>query len=44
VVARGAAEQDVKSAAMAESSVAKFVTTPPRKVIFLPDKLLNLVV
>jgi leucyl-tRNA synthetase len=44
VVARGAAEQDVKSAAMAEPSVAKFVTTPPRKVIFLPDKLLNLVV
>jgi leucyl-tRNA synthetase len=44
VVAQGATEQDVTAAATAEPSIAKFVNAPPKKVIFLPDRLLNLVV
>jgi hypothetical protein len=29
---------------MAEPSIAKFVTSDPRKVVFVPGRLLNLVV
>ena len=37
--------QDVAlAAALAEPSVAKFVTIPPKKVVFVPGRLLNLVV
>ena len=32
------------AAAMAEPQIAKFVTTEPRKVVFVPGRLLNLVV
>jgi len=32
------------AAAMAEAQVAKFVTSTPRKVVFVPGRLLNLVV
>jgi leucyl-tRNA synthetase len=32
------------SAAMAEASISKFVTSEPRKVVFVPGRLLNLVV
>jgi leucyl-tRNA synthetase len=33
-----------QAAAMAEPSIAKFVTSEPRKVVFVPGRLLNLVV
>jgi leucyl-tRNA synthetase len=32
------------AAAMAEPNIAKFVTSSPRKVVFVPGRLLNLVV
>ena len=32
------------AAAMAEPNVAKFVTGAPKKVIFVPGRLLNIVV
>ena len=32
------------AAAMAEPNIAKFVTPAPRKVVFVPGRLLNLVV
>ncbi len=39
-----ATQQDALAAAMAEPSIAKFVTGEPRKIIFVPGRLLNLVV
>jgi leucyl-tRNA synthetase len=33
-----------QAAAMAEPSIAKFVTGQPRKVVFVPGRLLNLVI
>ncbi len=39
-----AKQDDVLALVMAEPSIAKFVTGPPRKVIFVPGRLLNLVV
>ena len=44
VLPQGADEAAAVAAAMAEPSIAKFVTTPPTKVIFVPGRLLNLVV
>jgi leucyl-tRNA synthetase len=42
---RGAAEADAVAAAQAEPAVAKFTGgKPPRKVIFVPDRLVNIVV
>ena len=43
-VARDITQDAAVSAAMAEPQVAKFVTTTPRKVVFVPGRLLNLVV
>jgi leucyl-tRNA synthetase len=44
-VGRGAAEADVRSRALADESVRKFVDGKPvRKAIYVPDRLLNLVV
>jgi leucyl-tRNA synthetase len=40
----GATQDDAFAAAMADVSIAKFVTGPPRKVVFVPGRLLNLVV
>jgi leucyl-tRNA synthetase len=44
MVARDVTQDAAFAAAMAEPSVAKFVTTTPRKVVFVPGRLLNLVV
>jgi len=43
-VPRDIAQDAAVTAAMAEHQVAKFVTSPPRKVVFVPGRLLNLVV
>jgi leucyl-tRNA synthetase len=43
-VAAGVAEPDAVAAALAMPEIAKWVPTPPRKVIFVPGRLLNLVV
>jgi leucyl-tRNA synthetase len=40
----GAAQEAALEAAMAEPSIAKFVPGPPKKVIFVPGRLLNIVV
>ena len=40
----GAGQDVVQSAALAEQSIAKFVTGAPKKVIFVPGRLLNIVV
>jgi leucyl-tRNA synthetase len=42
-VAPDAAEAVVLAAAMADPAIAKFVTAPPKKVIFVPKRLLNVV-
>jgi leucyl-tRNA synthetase len=43
-VARDIAQDQAMSAALAVPAIAKFVTGAPRKVIFVPGRLLNLVV
>ncbi|MCC7055467.1 MAG: leucine--tRNA ligase [Gemmatimonadaceae bacterium] len=44
VVARVAAQADVYAAALREPNIAKFVEGEPKKVIFVPGRLLNIVV
>jgi leucyl-tRNA synthetase len=43
VVTPGALEAEVMAAAMADPGIAKFVTGTPKKVIFVPKRLLNIV-
>jgi leucyl-tRNA synthetase len=43
-VARDITQETALERAMADPAVAKFVTTTPKKVIFVPGRLLNLVV
>jgi leucyl-tRNA synthetase len=43
-VPREITQEAAVTAAMAEPQIAKFVTTEPRKVVFVPGRLLNLVV
>ena len=43
VVAQGAGEDEVRAAVTGNASIAKFMTTVPKRIIFIPDKLLNLV-
>ena len=43
-LARNATQDNAVRAALAEPSIAKFVTGAPKKVIFVPGRLLNLVV
>ena len=43
-VAREATQDVVLGAAMADPQVAKFVTGEPRKIVFVPGRLLNIVV
>jgi leucyl-tRNA synthetase len=43
VVPKGAAEADVVAAAKAEPSIAKFLPAEPKKVIYVPGRLLNVV-
>jgi leucyl-tRNA synthetase len=40
----GASQDDALSAAMADQTIKRFVTETPKKVIFVPGRLLNLVV
>ncbi|MEP6991378.1 MAG: class I tRNA ligase family protein, partial [bacterium] len=42
-LAKDASQEDARAAAMANPSIAKFVTGPPRKVIFVPGRMLNIV-
>jgi leucyl-tRNA synthetase len=43
-VPNGSGQEIAVEAAMADSNIAKFVATPPKKIIFVPGRLLNLVV
>jgi leucyl-tRNA synthetase len=43
-IPNGAGQDAALEAAMADASIAKFVTGTPKKVIFVPGRLLNLVV
>ncbi|MES3034640.1 MAG: leucine--tRNA ligase [Gemmatimonadota bacterium] len=44
IVARDAAQPDVYAAALQDANIAKFVTVEPKKIIFVPGRLLNIVV
>jgi leucyl-tRNA synthetase len=44
IVPAGSAEEAALAAAMADQNIAKFVVAAPKKVIFVPGRLLNLVV
>jgi leucyl-tRNA synthetase len=43
-VAKEIDQEGAVAAALAESSIAKFVAGPPKKVIFVPGRLLNIIV
>ena len=43
-VSREITQDAAVAAAMAEPQIAKFVTAQPKKVVFVPGRLLNLVV
>jgi len=43
-VPRGIGQDEVLSLAMADPSIAKFVTGTPRKIVFVPGRLLSIVV
>jgi leucyl-tRNA synthetase len=43
-VAPGSGQDVALSAAMADASIAKFVTGEPKKIVFVPGRLLNIVV
>jgi leucyl-tRNA synthetase len=43
-VSKTAAQDEAVAAAMAEANVAKFVTGPVKRVIFVPGRMLNLLV
>jgi leucyl-tRNA synthetase len=44
VVSPSVTQDDALAAALAEANIAKFVTGTPRKIIFIPGRLLNVVV
>ncbi|MEO7965100.1 MAG: leucine--tRNA ligase [Gemmatimonadaceae bacterium] len=43
-VMRGVTQDDVFALAMADANIAKYVTGEPKKVVFVPGRLLNIVV
>jgi leucyl-tRNA synthetase len=43
-MATGATQEAVVAAAKAEANVTKYLTSEPKKVIYVPDKLINFVV
>ena len=43
-LARTGTQEDAMAAALADPAIAKFVTGPPGKVIFVPGRMLNIVV
>jgi leucyl-tRNA synthetase len=40
---KGASQAEAMDAAMADPSIAKFVTSEPRKIVFVPGRMLNIV-
>jgi len=42
-VAKSVTEDDALAAVRAEPTIAKFVTGEPRKVVFVPGRLINIV-
>ncbi|MDZ7632539.1 MAG: class I tRNA ligase family protein, partial [Gemmatimonadaceae bacterium] len=44
IVARDAGQADVYAAALQEPVIAKFVVTEPKKIIYVPGRLLNVLV
>lgn len=42
-VAAGTSEDDVKSLALADENVRKFVSSQPKKIIYIKNKLVNIV-
>lgn len=44
VMPSGASQADVESAAKSEPNVAKYLTSNPKKVVFVKDKLINFVI
>jgi leucyl-tRNA synthetase len=42
-VPKGIGQDDAVAAALTDPSIAKFVTSQPRKVVFVPGRLLNIV-
>ncbi len=44
VVSKDATQADVYAEALKEPNIAKFVTTEPKKIIYVPGRLLNIVV
>jgi leucyl-tRNA synthetase len=44
VVAKDAVQETAMTAAMADPAIAKFVTGSPKKVVYVPGRLLNLVI
>ncbi|HYW49172.1 MAG TPA: leucine--tRNA ligase [Gemmatimonadaceae bacterium] len=43
-VGKDASQADVYAAAMQDANIAKFITTEPKKIIYVPGRLLNIVV
>jgi leucyl-tRNA synthetase len=43
-VGKSATQDEAMAAAMADPQIAKFVTGPVKRVIFVPGRLLNLIV
>jgi leucyl-tRNA synthetase len=43
-VAKGATQDDALAAAMADPNIAKFVTGTPKRIIFVPGRLINIIV
>jgi len=43
-VAANASKPDLNAAALADPAIAKFVASTPKKIIFVPGRLLNIVV
>jgi leucyl-tRNA synthetase len=43
-VAKTISQEGAMSAVMADESIAKFVTGTPKKVVFVPGRLMNIVV
>jgi leucyl-tRNA synthetase len=43
-VAKTATQDDAMAAAMADPSIAKFITGTPKRIIFVPGRMLNVIV
>jgi leucyl-tRNA synthetase len=43
-VAKTASQDDAMTAVMADPSLAKFITGTPKRIIFVPGRLINIIV